>query len=56
MRIDSCRKCGTALCIVKNCNDCEHPIQFECKECKRLTEMQIHFQCNEKNPQIAVLI
>ncbi|EIJ65090.1 hypothetical protein BD31_I1074 [Candidatus Nitrosopumilus salaria BD31] len=54
MRIDSCRKCGIELCILKYCHGCGQPIQFECKKCQKLTDEQIHFQCMYKPPLLLV--
>ncbi|WP_428323974.1 hypothetical protein [Nitrosopumilus sp.] len=45
MRIDSCRKCGTELIVKQNCSVCKTPIKFECKDCKRESDEQIHSIC-----------
>ncbi len=45
MRIDSCKKCGKEMTISENCNICQNPIIFECKNCGILTEEQIHLKC-----------
>ncbi|KEQ56518.1 hypothetical protein AAA799E16_01710 [Marine Group I thaumarchaeote SCGC AAA799-E16] len=45
MRTDSCRKCGTGLEIKQTCSVCKKPIKFECRECKRESDEQIHSVC-----------
>lgn len=45
MRIDSCKICGIKLSIKNYCKICDQPNQFFCKNCDKVNEKQVHFQC-----------
>ncbi len=45
MKIDSCRKCGQELKVSRSCTVCNEPIEFQCNDCKIVTEEQFHQTC-----------
>ena len=42
MRVDSCRKCGEELQVMKLCSNCDQPLHFKCKNCNAFVEDPIH--------------
>ncbi len=42
LRIDSCRKCGEELQVLKLCNDCHQPLHFDCSNCTIFVDDPIH--------------
>ena len=42
MRIDSCRKCGKELQVMRLCSNCEQPLHFECSNCSAFVDNPIH--------------
>ena len=50
MRIDSCRKCGTTLQVMKFCSNCKQPLHFECNNCIVFIDDPIHQHENFISP------
>jgi predicted amidophosphoribosyltransferase len=46
MRIDSCRKCGNKLQVMKLCSNCDQPLHFECNDCNVFVDDPIHYHEN----------
>ncbi len=42
MRINSCRKCGQELQVMKLCGYCDQPLHFECNNCNASVDDPIH--------------
>jgi predicted amidophosphoribosyltransferase len=42
MRVNSCRKCGQELQVMKICSNCDQPLHFECNNCKAFVDDPIH--------------
>ena len=42
IRIDSCRKCGEELQVMRLCNNCDQPLHFECNNCISFVDDPIH--------------
>ena len=42
IRIDSCRKCGEELQVMRLCNNCDQPLHFECNNCSAFVDNPIH--------------
>ena len=42
IRIDSCRKCGEELQVMRLCNNCDQPLHFECNNCNVFVDDPIH--------------
>ena len=42
IRIDSCRKCGEELQVMRPCSNCDQPLHFECNNCNAYVDDPIH--------------
>ncbi len=42
IRIDSCRRCGEELQVMRLCSHCDQPLHVECNNCNVFVDDPIH--------------